>query len=110
MNAEERKKSEYSPTYLQVLRPEQVVDDIIDSAAEIRELGQLLHDKTDDLKEELREKMDTQAKEQKEENKALHAELKEENNELRKLLETHMQSTSELKDMLIKMMAAGKDV
>ena len=43
MNAEERKK---------VLRPEKVVDDIIDSAAEIRVMGQLLHDKTDDLQEE----------------------------------------------------------
>jgi len=113
MSAEERKKPEYSPTYLQVLRPEKVVDDIIDSAAEIRVLGQLLHDKTDDLKEEsagLREKMDTQAKELKEENKALRSEIKEENVELRKLLETQMQSTSELKDMLVKMMAAGQDV
>ena len=114
MNAEERKK---------VLRPEKVVDDIIDSAAEIRVLGQLLHDKTDDLQEKmdkqakelkdetagLREKMDTQAKELKEENKGLHAELKEENVELRKLLETQMQSTTELKDMLIKMMAASQD-
>ena len=35
--------------------------------------------------------------------------LKEENAELRKMFETQMQSTSELKDMLTKMMAASQE-
>ena len=55
------------------------------------------------LREELK-------KEFNKESNALRAEIKEENAELRKLLETQMQSTSELKDMLVKMMAAGQDV
>ena len=104
MNDEDRKNPEYSPTYLQVLRPEKVVDDVINSAAEIRVLGQLLHDKTDDIKSEfksenaeLKEKLDAQAAK-------LDTQAKE-NTELRKMLETQMQSTSELKDMMIKMMA-----
>ena len=87
-----------------MLRPEKVVDDNIDSAAEIRVLGQLLHDKTDDL----REKLDTQASDTKNIKEKLDTQAQE-NNELRKLLETQMQSISDLKAMLIKMMAASQD-
>jgi hypothetical protein len=134
MSAEERKKPEYSPIYLQVLRPERVVDEVINSAEEIKALQQLMHDKTDyitdelqketshirkmiDIQEEastnikndfikenigLREMLDMHAKHAASANQ----QLKEENAELRKLLETQMQSTTELKDMLVKMMAA----
>ena len=89
MSAEDRKNPDYSPTYLQVLRPEKVINEI-DSAEEIRALGQLMHDKTDDLKVE---------------NQTLRTELKQENAELRKMMEIQMQNTSELRDMLMKMLA-----
>ena len=84
---------------------------MIDSAAEIRVLGQLLHDKTDDLKEEnagLRKKLDTQASDTKNIKEKLDTQAQE-NAELRKLLETQMQSISDFKDILIKMMAASQD-
>ena len=72
MSAEERKRPEYSPTYLQVLRPEKVIGNM-DSAEELRELNQLVHDKTDALS---KENADLK-KELKEENANLIKELKE---------------------------------
>jgi hypothetical protein len=63
MSAEERKKPEYSPAYLQVLRPEKVVDDINDSGKEIRALEQLLHDKADELKEQFQVDLEENTKE-----------------------------------------------
>jgi gas vesicle protein len=172
MSAEEKKRPEYNPKYLQVLRPEKVIGDA-DSAEEIRELSQLMHDKTDALREDLKELKEENAdsaeeirelsqlmhdktdalredlKELKEENadsaeeirelnqlmhdktdalskenadikkdlkedlknevanlkKELKEELSQENAELRRLFETQMASTSELKEMIAKVLA-----
>ena len=82
MSTEERKRPEYSPTYLQVLRPERVVSDV-SSAEEIHASNQLMHDKTDALGKEVKE-------------------LKEENANLRRLFMTQMESIYELKEMIAK--------
>ncbi len=54
MSPSERLKPEYSPTYLQVLLPEKIIVNN-DDGEEIKALQQLVHDKTDELKEELKE-------------------------------------------------------
>ena len=140
MSAADKQRPEYSPKYLQVLRPEKVlVRD--DKNEDIQALEQVVHDRTDELRKHtdeqnscLKNMLETQAEDTnalwndlKEENNTLRTELKqvnaefaqkldaqakdmrEENHalrtELRKLSEAQIQSTSELKDMLIKMMA-----
>jgi hypothetical protein len=115
MSLADKKRPEYSPKYLQVLRPERVVERD-EKNEEMQALEQVVHDKTDELKRELKEKLDvqaakldtqaakldTQAKEQKDENAGLREKLdrqaEELKGEIRKLSESQMQSTSELKD------------
>jgi hypothetical protein len=94
MSAADRKRPEYSPKYLHVLRTERIVEKD-EKSQEIQSLEQLVHDKADELKEE---------------NADMKAELKAENAELRKMLQTQMQSTGELKDLLTKLLLEGKDI
>ena len=112
MSAEERKRPEYSPTYLQVLRPEKVIDNA-DSAEEIRELNQLVHDKTDALREDLKELKEENAdlkKELKEENADLINELKEENADLKKeLKEENADLRKELKQEIANLKKQHKE-
>ena len=100
MSAADRKRPEYSPKYLQVLRPERIIEND-EKSEEIQSLEQLVHDKSDELKAE---NADMKA-----ENADMKAELKAENAELRKMLQTQMHSTEELKVLLTKLLLDSKD-
>jgi hypothetical protein len=121
MSSTDRLKKEYSPTYLQVLQLEKVAEGE-DRSEEIRALEQLVHNKTNEIKEDLkdetaslREMLSAQAKDSetlkseiKIENEIMKKNLKEENVELRRMLESQMQSTSELKELLTKVLLENK--
>jgi len=94
----------YSPTYLQVLLPESVTD-ADDSYQKIDALEQLIHDKTDGL----RDVLDIQAKTTDKRSDELKEELKKENAELRTMLRSHIKSTDELKSMMTQLLLQGKD-
>ena len=75
-------KPEYSPTYLQILRPERVVEKD-EKSEEMRTLKQLVLD---------------------------NAELKQETLELRNMLSKQMKSTDDLKQLLDRLLLQNKQI